>query len=130
MSRNNRSVLFAFALTAFALAPTLAACGGPPPPVTDASHAHVDGSKAKKLVADGAKLVDVRGADEYATKHIDGAVSSPVELIGEDDFGGNKDQPIVLYCDKGNRAARAAATLRAKGFTHVYELGGMSNWDK
>jgi hypothetical protein len=25
---------------------------------------------------------------------------------------------------------RAAATLRAKGYTHVYELGAMANWDK
>ena len=130
MSSNSRPLLFAFAFIAFALFVPLAACGGPPPAVSDASHAHVDGAKAKKLVAGGAKLVDVRGADEYAAKHIDGAVNSPAELIQEDDFGGNKDQPLVLYCDKGERAARAAATLRSKGFTHVYELGGMSNWDK
>jgi phage shock protein E len=122
---SSRSFVFAILVTLSAVA-----CGGgAPPPANDASHAHVDGSKAKKLVAGGAKLIDVRGPDEYAAKHVEGAENFPVENIVEQDLG-NKDAPIVLYCDNGNRAARAAATLRAKGYTHVYELGGMSNWDK
>jgi len=124
---STRSVVFAFLVSA-SIAVT--ACGGgAPPPATDASHAHVDASKAKKLVAGGAKLIDVRGADAYGTKHIEGAENNPVETIEDADLG-PKDGTIVLYCDSGARAARAAATLRAKGYTHVYELGAMANWDK
>ncbi|MDB4936808.1 MAG: Rhodanese-like protein [Labilithrix sp.] len=90
---------------------------------------HVDGSKAKKLVAGGARLVDVRGADEYGAKHIEGAENAPVETIEDRDMGA-KDTALVLYCSSGARSARAAASLRAKGYTQVYELGAMSNWDK
>jgi rhodanese-related sulfurtransferase len=90
---------------------------------------HVDGSKAKKLVAGGAKLVDVRGADEYGAKHIEGADNAPVETIEDRDIG-PKDATYVLYCSSGARSERAATTLRSKGYTKVYVLGGMSNWDK
>ena len=115
---------------AFVVTVSLTACGSSPPPVAaDASQAHVDASKAKKLVAGGARLIDVRGADEYGAKHIDGAENAPVETIEDRDFGG-KDTPIVLYCDSGARAARAATTLRTRGYTHVYELGAMANWNK
>jgi phage shock protein E len=91
--------------------------------------AKVDGSKAKKLVAGGARLIDVRGADEYGVKHIEGAENDPVETIDEADLG-SKETPLVLYCSSGARSARAAATLRSKGYKNVYELGAMSNWDK
>ena len=124
---SSRTVLFAFLLSVSVAA---TACGGgAPPPANDASQAHVDASKAKKLVAGGAKLIDVRCADEYGTKHIEGAENNPVETIEGADLG-PKDGAIVLYCDSGARAARAAATLRAKGYTHVYELGAMANWNK
>lgn len=126
------------ALLSPVLAILLAACGGAPSPGTPGtpgataaapSGEHVDGAKAKKLVAEGAKLVDVRGADEFGVKHIEGAENAPVETIDDADLG-PKDAPLVLYCSSGNRSARAAATLRSKGYTHVYELGAMSNWDK
>jgi len=127
------------ALLSPVLALLLAACGSSPatpatPGAAGATAAapsgeHVDGSKAKKLVAGGAHLVDVRGADEFGVKHIEGAENAPVETIDEADLG-PKDAPLVLYCSSGNRSARAAATLRSKGYKHVYELGAMSNWDK
>jgi rhodanese-related sulfurtransferase len=131
---STRSV-FASAL----LATLVAACGGsstaPATPgaagaaVATPSDAHVDGSKAKKLVAGGARLIDVRGADEFGVKHIEGAENAPVETIDDTDLG-SKDTPLVLYCSSGARSARAATTLRSKGYKHVYELGAMSNWDK
>ena len=127
------------ALLAPVLALLIAACGSTPaapgapgaPGATVAASGggKVDGSKAKKLVAGGAKLVDVRGADEYGVKHIEGAENAPVETIDETDLG-PKETPLVLYCSSGARSARAATTLRSKGYKNVYELGAMSNWDK
>jgi phage shock protein E len=113
------------------------ACGASPatpatpgaPGAAAPAGAHVDGSKAKKLVAGGARLIDVRGADEFGVKHIEGAENDPVETIDDADLG-SKETPVVLYCSSGARSARAAATLRAKGYKNVYELGAMSNWDK
>jgi rhodanese-related sulfurtransferase len=116
----------------------LAACASaplPPPAPAEPARApavadeHVDGATAKALVAGGARLVDVRTAEEFAERHIDGAVNVPVDTIGDRELGA-KDAPLVLYCGSGARAARAAGTLRAKGYTRVYELGAMSSWDK
>lgn len=89
----------------------------------------VDGAKAHELVAAGAVLVDVRSPDEYAEKHVEGAVNVPADQIASHDFGG-KDKPLVLYCTAGHRSARAADQLRASGYTHVYLLGPMSAWDQ
>jgi phage shock protein E len=122
-----------------ALASSLLACASSPPPAaptpspastsaaTAADPGQVDGAAAHKLVQDGAILVDVRSPDEYATKHIDGAINVPVEGVATHDFGG-KDKPVVLYCMHGRRSAQAAETLRGAGYTHVYLLGPMSAW--
>jgi phage shock protein E len=117
----------------------LAACDRSSPPAPSAqtqtgvssattpSGGTVDGAKARKLVSEGAKLVDVRGASEYAEKHVDGAENVPVDTVAERDLG-PKDKAIVVYCHSGKRSARAATTLRSRGYTHVYDLGGMSSW--
>ena len=126
------------ALAAVAALAFLIGCGSstaPPatPSATAASAApspsaeHVDGAAAHKLVQDGATLVDVRSADEYAQKHIDGAVNVPAAQIASHDFGG-KDKPLVLYCNAGHRSQEAAQTLRASGYSKVYVLGAMSTW--
>jgi phage shock protein E len=108
---------------------TLSACAPPVPPASTSDQAHVEPAKARKLFKEGAFLFDVRGPDEFKKAHIEGAENAPLATIDSRDIG-PKDTPIILYCDNGVRAAKAAATLRAKGYTHVYELGGMSNWEK
>lgn len=69
----------------------------------------------------------MRSALEYTHGHVSGAENVPVDVIGERDLGPT-DAPIVLYCQSGRRSARAAAALRARGYTRVYDLGAMSNW--
>ena len=89
----------------------------------------VSGPEARKLVADGARLVDVRSPEEYAAGHIDGAVNIWVSQLTEHlSELEPKDKPIVLYCHTGMRATRAANILRNAGFTQVHNVGGMSDW--
>lgn len=120
---------------ALVLATALLACASSPPAApaqpstSSAAPGQIDGTKAHELVQGGAVLVDVRSPDEYAQKHIDGAINVPVEEVATHDFGG-KDKPVVLYCMHGVRSAKAAETLRAAGYTQVYLLGPMSAWDK
>jgi phage shock protein E len=87
---------------------------------------------AKKLVAEGgARLVDVRTPEEYAQKHIDGAINIPIdELEFRFDELLPKNLPLVVYCASGVRAAYAAKLLKAAGFTDVYNLGAMSRWNE
>jgi phage shock protein E len=84
---------------------------------------------ARALVANGARLVDVRTAEEYAGGHLPGAVNIPVDEL-PDRIGdlGPHDQPVVVYCASGGRSASAARLLAGAGFTAVHNLGAMSNW--
>lgn len=89
----------------------------------------VSGSEARRLVADGARLVDVRTPGEFAAGHLPGAVNIPVQELdrrmAELDA---KDRPIVLYCRSGNRSGHAARMLEGAGYSQVHDLGAMSRW--
>lgn len=85
--------------------------------------------KARALVDDGAKLIDVRSPGEHAAGHIDGSVNVPVgELSGRVAELGDKAKPVVVYCASGVRSASAARILRRAGFREVYDLGAASRW--
>jgi phage shock protein E len=86
---------------------------------------------ADRIVAQRAPLIlDVRTASEFDSGHIPGAVNIPhTELprrIGELDAS---DREIVVYCERGGRAMKAASELRKAGFSTVLHLqGDMSAW--
>ncbi len=87
------------------------------------------GADARKLVAEGAALVDVRSPGEYASGHIEGALNIPVDQIAQRAGEiGPKERPVVLYCRSGARSASAAGTLRSLGFQRVEDIGPMSAW--
>jgi len=89
----------------------------------------IDGSRARVLVAEGARLVDVRSPEEFATGCIEGAVNIPVgQLDGRIADLGPKTGTIVLYCQTGVRSARAAAHLHKLGYPNVFDLGPISMW--
>lgn len=78
-------------------------------------------------------LLDVRTADEFAQAHVPGArnidVRSPAfaSLLEQLD----KAAPYVIYCQSGNRSARAVTVMRDLGFTEVWEVaGGIEAWEK
>lgn len=90
----------------------------------------VDGPAAKKLLADGARLVDVRAPDYYAREHIAGAINIPVAQVATRasvDIG-PINTPVILYCRTGAGSAQAAQTLVKLGYTRVYDLGSYLNW--
>ena len=89
----------------------------------------ISGADARRLVGEGAKLVDVRSPEEFAGGHLPGAINVPVQqLDGRMGEIGPHDQPVVVYCQSGMRSARAASTLRQAGFASVHNLGPMSAW--
>ena len=77
-----------------------------------------------------ALVLDVRDAAAYAGGHILGARNLPVARIDEKaDLGKRKDRPLIVYCDSGARASKAAAALRQQGYTQVVNLaGGLGAW--
>ena len=51
------------------------------------------------LVAQGAQLVEVLPAEEYAEEHLPGAVSLPLRTITDTAVGVlDKDRPVIVYC--------------------------------
>ncbi|MCC6995380.1 MAG: rhodanese-like domain-containing protein, partial [Deltaproteobacteria bacterium] len=76
----------------------------------------VSGADARALVAQGALLLDVRTAGEFAGGHIEGALNIPVQELGQR-LGelGDKARPIVVYCRSGKRSSRAASMLKGAG---------------
>ncbi len=89
----------------------------------------LSGAEARRLVADGALLLDVRTPAEYQAGHVGGAVNIPVQdLERRIDEITPKDRPVVLYCQSGNRSGRAARMLTQAGYRSVHDLGAMSRW--
>ena len=78
-----------------------------------------------------ALVVDVRDAGAYASGHIIGARNVPAERVEAlpPEVAKRKDRPIIVCCERGERAARAAAALRRQGFQRVLSLsGGLAAW--
>ena len=75
-------------------------------------------------------LLDVRTREEYADKHIPGAVCIPNETIGSEEIPElpDKEQLILVYCRSGNRSKQASAKLAQLGYTNVVEFGGINDW--
>ena len=76
-------------------------------------------------------IIDVRESDEYTEGHVGGAkhLSRGVleQKIGE--VVSDISTPIVVYCDRGERAALVAENLIKMGYQNVRSLrGGLQNW--
>ena len=89
----------------------------------------IDPRAAQQLVAQGALLLDVRSANEFAAGHLSAAENVPVdELSGSVDTIRGLDRPVVVYCASGMRSRRAHGILRNAGIPDVYDLGPRSRW--
>jgi len=77
-----------------------------------------------------AVLIDVCEPTEFAAAHVAGARNIPLaSLEGHKSLPSNKALPLVLVCQSGARAARAAATLRKLGYEKAQPLaGGLKSW--
>ena len=75
-------------------------------------------------------ILDVRRPDEFAEKHIPGAVNIPNETIDTAEIPDlpDKDQLILVYCRSGNRSKQASEKLVALGYTNIVEFGGIIDW--
>jgi len=75
-------------------------------------------------------ILDVRTQDEYNEGHLDKALLIPVdELEGRIDEL-DKNNPIIVYCRSGARSNRAANILIENGFSEVYDMGGILDWQE
>lgn len=80
------------------------------------------------LVQQGAVIVDVRSAGEFAGGHINGAINIPLDRLsaGVTQIK-NKQTPVITCCASGMRSASAKSVFKSMGYTEVYNGGGWTN---
>lgn len=93
---------------------------------------------AAGLMSEGWRYLDVRSVPEFEAGHPAGAVNVPLahaqaqggRLVPNPDFTQiiaahfAPDDPLLVGCKMGGRAAQAAALLEASGFTQVIQVRG------
>ncbi len=91
----------------------------------------VDVAGFAKLLEAEHLLVDVRTPEEFAEGYI--AAATNINFY-DDDFADratklDKSKPVLVYCKKGGRSAKAYKILKGAGFEKVYDLdGGFTAW--
>lgn len=76
------------------------------------------------------RILDVRTGGEFESVHIPGSFNVPLDLLAEHVAQvADVDQPVVLVCQSGARAATAQQKLNAAGKTNLRVLeGGIGAW--
>jgi rhodanese-related sulfurtransferase len=91
----------------------------------------VSANEAVRLMnREKAVVIDVSEPGEYAVGHVAGSRNIPLGRIDvAQELPKNKALPVILVCTSGNRAARAARALHAKGYAKAVALaGGLAEW--
>jgi len=82
--------------------------------------------EAKRLIDQGATLIDIRGADKRAQEHIPGSHHGPLAQMTN--FAG-VGAPIIFHCRSGMRTTMNAARLKDAAPCEAYVLsGGIDAW--
>ena len=98
--------------------------GGPWVSTTQATHL---------INREEALVVDVREPNEFAAGHVLGAKNVPLARLDASaaELAKRKERPVIVYCDGGERSAKALSALKKQGFTRVANLsGGIGAWQQ
>jgi len=92
----------------------------------------VSPAQAAALIEDGALVVDVRGPEAYANRHIPGAVRLDEDQVAAGKLAIARDQPVVVYCGDGvSHGPDSTALLNRAGFANAVNLrGGIDVWEQ
>ncbi|MES2373857.1 MAG: rhodanese-like domain-containing protein [Bacteroidota bacterium] len=77
----------------------------------------------KEFIEQGAFLVDVRSAAEYAAGHVKGSVNIPLNTMVSELSKFKDKKYIIVFCRSGNRSGQAKLILEQHSFTNVINGG-------
>lgn len=86
--------------------------------------------EARRMVDEGAQLVDVRADHEWEAGRIAGALHVPLPELPDHVAELDRDRPVVVYCRGGNRSSMAAAALGDAGLDAVKLSDGIVGWEQ
>ena len=78
-----------------------------------------------------ARVIDLRGAEDYARGHLPDARNIPLEQFAAraGEIDPLKDVPLILVCQNGAQSAKACGQLQKLGFGKANSLaGGIAGW--
>lgn len=81
----------------------------------------------KGVIAEGAFLVDVRTAGEFADGHVKGSVNIPLDRVQSQLAKFKNKKNIIVFCRSGGRSSQAKSILEQNGFTNVVNGGTWNN---
>lgn len=75
------------------------------------------------------QFIDVRTPEEYSSGHAARAVNIPIDTLMAKLDTLEKNEPVYLICQTGNRSKKAAGMLKEAGFNNVLNVtGGTTAW--
>lgn len=83
----------------------------------------------KKLVLEGAVIIDVRSSAEFSSGHIKNSINIPLESLQNKISKVKKDKPVILCCASGMRSGTARRILKAQGY-NSYNGGGWASLER
>ena len=94
-------------------------------------------AEARKMMAAGALVVDVRDAPEVEKSgkvmdavHVSRGMlefrADPESAYHDKKF--DREKPVIVYCASGGRSALAGKTLMDLGYKSVFNLGSFKDW--
>lgn len=96
--------------------------------MAEAGKAEVSRDEARKLIEDGAQVVDVRAEHEWEAGRISGATHLPLAELAERAGEIDRERPVILYCRGGNRSTMATAALADAGYDAAKLTEGITGW--
>lgn len=81
-------------------------------------------------IKNGAVIIDVRTAAEYATGHIEGSVNISLGEIRERYTELDPSKTYITTCSHGLRSIKVEHLLKERGFKNVYNGGAWSDLEK
>lgn len=93
--------------------------------------ATVSANEAQGLIAQGARLIDIRAADEYAREHIPAATLLPLDKLTQGAMlNAQHNETIIFHCQAGSRTQNNASLLAAAAAPAQVKLlaGGIQAW--
>jgi len=124
-----KSLIVAALVALVSPALALGATPAPPAAAPAVKPGKVDGATARSLAQAGARVVDVRTPDEFASGHVPGAINIPYDqLPGRAAEIGPPSTAVVLYCRSGRRSGIAAEALQKAGYTKLYDMQVVTAW--
>jgi len=91
----------------------------------------VSAQQARRMVDEGAMLVDIREYNEYVRENIEGAFHLPLSQLDEIEMALQRGKPVIFHCKSGMRTNANAARLAQKvgGVCEAFVVdGGLNAW--